>query len=69
MKRREYPGPKGRRPLDGYTHVWRVGDRAWSPTANVGAEVVEVGYGAIKVRWDDDQTIGVLHPTDVVVPS
>lgn len=69
MSRRTYPGPKGRRPLDGHTHVWRVGDRAWSPSAGVGCEVVEIGYAAIKVRWDDNSEVGIIHPTDVQVSA
>jgi len=46
-----------------------VGDRAWSPTALVGAVVTEVGYGAIKARWDDNNRVQVLHPSDVIPES
>lgn len=66
MSARRRPGPPNRLALDGYTHTWRVNDRVWSPTALVGAVVTEVGYGAIKVRWDDNNCIQVLHPSDVL---
>lgn len=64
-----YPGPTGRRPLDGHIHVWRVGDKVvhWARSEWKG-EVVEIGYCAVKVHWSDD-VVSIVHPRDIEVAS